>query len=62
MLLNHLPISFSAQEFQGFSIPYDSADTLKRMRKELSGTHFCYRHDEKILLFPYELGAATQGE
>lgn len=35
MLLNHLPINFTAQEFSGFSVPYESADTLKRLRKDL---------------------------
>lgn len=62
MLLNHLPISFSSNEFSGFSLPYDSTDTLKRLRTELAPTHFCYRHEEKILLFPYGQGAATRGE
>ena len=62
MLLNHLPISFSAQEFSGFSVPYESADKLKRLRTELAATYFCYRDHDRILLFPYEHGAATPGK
>ena len=41
MLLNHLPISFSAEEFIGFSIPYESAENLRLLRKQLAPTHFC---------------------
>jgi hypothetical protein len=61
MQLNHLPISFTAQKFTGFSIPYDSADNLKRLRKQLVATHFCYRDHDRILLFPYEQGNETPG-
>jgi hypothetical protein len=62
MLLNHLPISFSAQEFSGFSVPYDSADTLKRLRTELIATHLCHRDGDKIFIFPYEKDSLTPGE
>jgi hypothetical protein len=61
MLLNHLPITFSAQDFSGFSVPYESADNLKRLRKELMTTHFSYRDHERILLFPYEQDVPTIG-
>ena len=61
MQLNHLPISFSAAEFTGFSLAYESADHLKRLRKELLTTHFCYRNHDCILLFPYEHDVETEG-
>src|SRR5580704_19112189 len=62
MLLNHLPFSFSAREFTGFSVPYESASNLKRLRQELTATHFCYRDHERILLFPHEQGTETEGK
>jgi hypothetical protein len=61
MLLNHLPIEFSTKEFTGYSIPYEDADGLTRLRRELINTHFCHRDGERVLLFPYQKGAATRG-
>lgn len=61
MLLNHLPISFSAQEFIGFSIPYETAEALRQLRKQLAATHFCYRDHDRVLLFPYEQDTPTTG-
>lgn len=62
MLLNHLPIEFTAHEFIGFSVPYESTDNLKRLRKELETTHFSYRDHDRILLFPYEQSTETEGK
>lgn len=62
MLLNHLPIGFSNQEFTGFVTPYGSADNLRRLRRELAKTHFCHRDGERILMFPFEKDAETPGD
>lgn len=61
MLLNHLPISFSSQTFTGYLIPYQDGDHLRALRRQLVRTHFCYRLDHQIALFPYEGSAATVG-
>lgn len=62
MLLNHLPIRFSAEEFAGFSTPYESADNLRRLRRELSETHFCHRDGKRIVVFPYQKDTPTPGD
>jgi hypothetical protein len=61
MLLNHLPISFSEAKFAGFNTPYESSEQLKSLRKHLAKTHFVLRVGEQIALFPYEVGAHTDG-
>lgn len=61
MLLNHLPISFSADQFSGYAIPYESKDELQRLRLELANKHFCYRHGDDIFIFPYEANSPTRG-
>ncbi|QTD43657.1 argonaute/piwi family protein [Ottowia testudinis] len=62
MLLNHLPITFSAQRFAGFRIPYQSSDHLRTLRQRLVRTHFVLRVGDDILLFPYEPDAKTEGQ
>lgn len=62
MQLNHLPISFSNQEFSGFSIPYENDDQLKKLRSRLHRTHFVLRDSNRILLFPYEENTRSEGE
>ncbi|MHB8910993.1 MAG: hypothetical protein ACYDAA_19120, partial [Syntrophales bacterium] len=61
MLLNHLPISFSSQTFGGFSIPYESKEQLRDLRKRLRDSHYSLRSGEEVLLFPYEKHQECQG-
>ena len=61
MLLNHLPISFSAQTFVGYLIPYQDAEQLRALRRQLAQTHFCLRVGEQIAQFPYDSATATSG-
>src|SRR5688572_21084859 len=62
MLLNHLPISFSTQQFEGYRRPYESADQLRKMRDQLSETHFCIRDGDAVLLLPYHADGQRLGE
>lgn len=62
MLLNHLPITFSAPSFVGFRLPYQSSDQIKGLRKRLAKTHFVLRMGDSVLLFPYDSSAKTDGE
>lgn len=62
MLLNHLPITFSASQFAGYRRPYESSDQLKALRAQLFKTHFVLRTGDAIALFPYTAGTATEGE
>lgn len=62
MLLNHLPITFSASQFAGFRLPYESSEQLKALRARLFKTHFALRTGDAIALFPYVTGTATDGE
>ncbi|MGH8728998.1 MAG: argonaute/piwi family protein [Burkholderiales bacterium] len=61
MLLNHLPISFSAQKFVGYLTPYHDAGQLRALRRELAQTHFCLRVGEQIAQFPYDSTTRTAG-
>jgi hypothetical protein len=61
MLLNHLPISFSAHTFIGYVTPYRDAGQLRGLRRELSRTHFCLRVGEQIAQFPYDSAIPTSG-
>jgi hypothetical protein len=61
MQLNHLPIEFSAEEFTGYATPYENADSLQRIRRELMQTHFCHRDGERVLIFPYHKDIPTPG-
>ncbi|HRD91659.1 MAG TPA: hypothetical protein PK201_00925 [Accumulibacter sp.] len=62
MLLNHLPITFSASQFAGYRLPYESGDQLKALRARFFKTHFVLRTGDAITLFPYAAGTATDGE
>lgn len=62
MLLNHLPITFSAQRFPGFRIPFQNGPHLRELRKRMVRTHFVLRSGEYILLFPYESISKTEGQ
>ena len=62
MLLNHLPITFSAQRFTGFRLPYQSSDQFRALRKRLALTHFVLRAGDDILLFPYGPQEKTEGQ
>lgn len=35
MLLNHLPITFSASQFVGYRVPYEGSDQHKALRAQL---------------------------
>lgn len=61
MLLNHLPIHFSAQTFVGYLTPYQDADQLRALRRTHSQTHFCLRVGEQIAQFPYDNATSTSG-
>ena len=61
MLLNHLPISFSAQTFVGYLTPYQDAEQLRALRRKLSQSHFCLRVGEQIAQFPYDNATPTSG-
>lgn len=61
MLLNHLPISFSSQTFSGFSMPYESSEQLRSLRRRLLDSHYCLRSGDEILLFSYEKNTEDQG-
>jgi hypothetical protein len=64
MLLNHLPIRFSAQTFVGYLTSYQDAEQLRALRRKLSRSHFCLRVGEQIAQFPYDsttpISAAAQ--
>lgn len=62
LLLNHLPISFSSQQFSGFSLPYQGKEHFKELHNNLDNTHFVLRNGENILLFPYENNTETEGK
>lgn len=62
MLLNHLPITFSASQFAGYRRPYEGSEQLKALRAQLFKTHFVLRTGDAIALFPYTAGTATEGE
>ena len=61
MLLNHLPISFSNNKFTGYLTPYQDAEQLKNLRRQLAQSHYCHRIGEHIALFPYESNTRTTG-
>jgi len=62
MLLNHLPIEFSAGPFDGYAVPYVDKEQLRELRDKLCKTHFVLREGSEVLLFPYRLDAETEGE
>ena len=62
MQLNHLPITFSTSQFEGFQVAYVSGEQLRQLRTGLFRTHFVWRAGDHILLFPYEVGTKTEGQ
>lgn len=61
MLLNHLPIEFSAGPFDGYAVPYVDKEQLRELRDKLYKTHFVLREGNEVLLFPYGTDAETEG-
>lgn len=61
LLLNHLPISFSATKFTGYLTPYQNAEQLKTLRRQLAQTHYCHRVGEQIAQFSYDGNTQTTG-
>lgn len=62
MLLNHLPIQFSSEPFEGYAVPYVDREQFRELRHSLTQTHFVHRESDEVLLFPYEAGVETEGD
>jgi hypothetical protein len=61
MLLNHLPIAFSADTFRGLRTPYQDREQFESLRLKLAKTHFVLRHGDEVFLFPFDAATPTEG-